>query len=96
VRGYLYQLVAMAGWTSLPFLPLIRQPTLLLAGMDDPIIPPINATIMARLLPRAHVHRYGGGHLALLTDGAELAAIVDAFLDERDITGMSAFSGRMQ
>jgi len=25
-RGYLYQLVAAAGWTSLPFLPVIRQP----------------------------------------------------------------------
>ena len=38
-RGYHYQLVATAGWTSLPLLPLVRKPTLILAGDDDPIIP---------------------------------------------------------
>ncbi len=38
-RGYYYQLLAMAGWSSLPFLGLLRQPTLVLAGKDDPIIP---------------------------------------------------------
>ena len=42
-RGYLYQLTASAGWTSLPVLRLIRQPTLILAGDDDPIIPLANA-----------------------------------------------------
>ena len=40
-RGYYYQLAASTGWSSLPFLPLIRQPTLLVAGDDDPIIPVI-------------------------------------------------------
>ena len=38
-RGYYYQLAAMAGWTSLPFLGLLRQPTLVMGGDDDPIIP---------------------------------------------------------
>ncbi|HEX7994119.1 MAG TPA: alpha/beta fold hydrolase, partial [Streptosporangiaceae bacterium] len=42
-RGYYYQLLAATGWTSLPLLPLLRQPTLLLAGDDDPIIPVVNA-----------------------------------------------------
>jgi pimeloyl-ACP methyl ester carboxylesterase len=42
-RGYLHQLAAGAGWTSLPFLPWLRQPTLILAGDDDPIIPLVNA-----------------------------------------------------
>src|SRR6266536_895433 len=44
-RGYYYQLLASAGWTSLPLLPLLRQPTLILAGDDDPIIPLANARI---------------------------------------------------
>ena len=52
-RGYLLQLLAGVGWTSLPALPLIRQPTLILAGSDDPIIPLVNARIMRRLLPHA-------------------------------------------
>ena len=42
-RGYAYQLAAGLGWTSLPFLPLLRQPTLMMAGADDPIIPLVNA-----------------------------------------------------
>ena len=42
-RGYYYQLAAMTGWSSLPFLPLLRQPTLVLGGDDDPIIPLVNA-----------------------------------------------------
>ena len=37
VRGYRYQLIAGVGWTSLPLLPLLRQPTLVLAGDDDQI-----------------------------------------------------------
>jgi pimeloyl-ACP methyl ester carboxylesterase len=59
---------------------LIRQPTLLLAGDDDPIIPLVNARIMRRLLPDAELHIYHGGHLGLLTEAAELAPVVDRFL----------------
>jgi poly(3-hydroxyalkanoate) depolymerase len=79
-RGYLYQLAAGAGWSSLPLLPWIRQPTLLLAGDDDPIVPLVNARIMRCLLPDAELHVYHGGHLGLLTDAAELAPVVDRFL----------------
>jgi poly(3-hydroxyalkanoate) depolymerase len=79
-RGYLYQLAAGAGWSSLPLLPWIRQLTLLLAGDDDPIVPLINAHIMRRLLPDAELHVYHGGHLGLLTEAAELAPVVDRFL----------------
>ena len=79
-RGYLYQLAAGAGWTSLPLLPWIRQPTLLLAGDDDPIVPLVNAHIMRRLLPDAELHVYHGGHLGLLTEAAQLAPVVERFL----------------
>jgi poly(3-hydroxyalkanoate) depolymerase len=79
-RGYLYQLAAGAGWTSLPWLPFIRQPTLILAGDDDPIIPLANARIMAALLPDARLHVYPDGHLGLLTEAASLAPVVSDFL----------------
>ncbi|HEX2072227.1 MAG TPA: poly(3-hydroxyalkanoate) depolymerase [Geodermatophilus sp.] len=79
--GYYYQLAASAGWSSLPFLRLIRQPTLILAGDDDPIIPVINAHVMARLIPAAHLHVYQGGHLALITEARDLAPVVEDFLD---------------
>jgi poly(3-hydroxyalkanoate) depolymerase len=78
--GYLYQLTAGAGWTSLPFLPLLRPPTLILAGDDDPIIPLANARLMHRLIPHSRLHIYHGGHLGLVTEAAELAPVVDDFL----------------
>ena len=79
-RGYLYQLASGVGWTSLPFLPLVRQPTLVLAGADDPIIPVANARLMARLLPDARLHVHPDGHLGLLTIADDLAARVATFL----------------
>jgi len=79
-RGYLYQLTAAAGWTSLPLLPRLRQPTLILAGDDDPIIPLANARLMHRLIRDSRLHVYHGGHLALVTEAAELAPVVDGFL----------------
>ncbi|MCW2578885.1 MAG: phaB [Blastococcus sp.] len=80
-RGYYYQLAASTGWTSLPFLKLIRQETLIVAGDDDPIVPVVNARIMARLLPDAQLHVYEGGHIALITEAGELAPVIEKFLD---------------
>lgn len=79
-RGYYYQLAAAAGWSSLPVLPLLRQPTLVLAGDDDPIIPLANAKIMSRLIPRATLHVYEGGHLGILTEAEDLAPVIERFL----------------
>jgi len=79
-RGYYFQLAATAGWSSLPFLSLLRQPTLVLAGDDDPIVPLVNARVMARLIPRSQLHVYAGGHLAILTESSQLAPVVDTFL----------------
>ena len=64
-RGYYYQLLSGIGWTSLPRLPRLRTPTLILAGDDDPIIPLVNARIMHRLIPDSQLHVYHGGHLEL-------------------------------
>jgi poly(3-hydroxyalkanoate) depolymerase len=80
-RGYFYQLISGIGWTSLPWLPKLRPPTLILAGDDDPIIPLVNARIMHRLIPHSQLHVYHGGHLELAADPGRLAAAVEAFLD---------------
>ena len=79
--GYLHQLLAGSVWTSLFALPLIRQPTLIIAGTDDPIIPVANARILARLLPHATVHLHSGGHVDLITNAAELAPVIESFRD---------------
>ncbi len=77
--GYLYQLLAGSVWTSIFALPLVRQQTLIVAGLDDPIIPVVNAKIMGRLLPHATVHLHAGGHVDLITNAAELAPVVEMF-----------------
>ena len=79
-RGYLYQLAAGLGWTSVPFLPLLRQPTLVLSGDDDPIIPLANARLMHKLIPGSHLHVFHGGHLGLVTEAPQLAPVVSQFL----------------
>lgn len=78
--GYLFQMLAGLGWSSLPLLPLLRQPVLILAGTDDPVIPLVNAKVMAALLPHARLHTYDDGHLALVTRAHELAPVVSEFL----------------
>jgi poly(3-hydroxyalkanoate) depolymerase len=77
--GYLHQLLAGAGWTSVFMLPLVRQPTLIVAGSDDPIIPLANAKIMNRLLPNAALHVHDGGHVEIITDAAEQAQAIEEF-----------------
>src|SRR5262249_25564249 len=82
LHGYLYQLLATIGWASFARLPLLRQPTLILAGDDDPIVPLANAKLMQRLIPDARLHVFRGGHLGLLTQARELVPVVAQFLVE--------------
>ena len=82
-RGYYLQLAAAFGWTSLPWLMWLEQPTLIMAGADDPLIPLINARILQWLIPDARLTILDCGHLFLVTLPAESARIVDAFLLDR-------------
>ena len=82
--GSFYQLISLAGWTSLPRLPRLRRPALILAGDDDPIIPLANARIMHRLMPRSELHIYHGGHLDLVLQAEPMAAAVETFLTARN------------
>lgn len=81
-RGYAFQLLAAAGWTSLPWLWSLRQPTLILMGTDDPLVPVSNGRIMARLIPNARLELIDDGHLFMVTRPDETARIVEAFLAE--------------
>jgi poly(3-hydroxyoctanoate) depolymerase len=80
--GYKYQMLAMLGWTSLPWLWRIRHPTLILAGTDDPLVPLINARLHAWLLRDARLHLIEDGHLFLLTRAQETAHTIARFLAE--------------
>jgi pimeloyl-ACP methyl ester carboxylesterase len=78
--GYLHQLLAIGTWSSLPFLPLLGQPVLVISGDADPIVPLINARIMTGLLPRSTLHVFSGDHLGIVTAATELGERTGRFL----------------
>jgi poly(3-hydroxyoctanoate) depolymerase len=85
VMGYLYQLLAGWGWTSIHWLHKLKQPTLVLAGSDDPLVPTANARILSLLIPNNRLFIVpGGGHLFLLYSIAKVAPVIRDFLDSRD------------
>ncbi|MEP6979425.1 MAG: alpha/beta fold hydrolase [Nakamurella sp.] len=79
--GYLQQLTALMTWTSLPFLPLIGQPTLVVNGVDDPIVPVANGRLLAACIPRAMLTVIPGGHFEIIHSAASLGALVSRFLN---------------
>ncbi len=80
--GYVMQLLAGAGWTSIHWLHRIRQPVLVIVGHDDPIVPPINGRILTALLPNAKLVEMDCGHLFMLTRADQVAGIIASFLAE--------------
>lgn len=80
--GYMLQLLAMAGWTSLPWLWMLRQPTLIMAGADDPLVPLINARIMHSMIRKSRLEVFDDGHLFMVTQPVESAQMIEDFLRE--------------
>jgi poly(3-hydroxyalkanoate) depolymerase len=78
--GYYMQLLCGLGWTSVPFLPLLKQPTLVLSGSDDPLIRTTNAHILGHLIPHSETIIYEGGHLAMVTEASDIAPLIESFL----------------
>jgi poly(3-hydroxyalkanoate) depolymerase len=78
--GYLHQFLALAGWSSLPWLWSLRQPTLVIMGEDDPLVPAVNGHILAHMIPRARLELIDEGHLFIATKPAETARLVEGFL----------------
>lgn len=82
-RGYMYQLIAMLGWTSIHFLPYLKQPTLVMSGDRDSIVPLANARILKAAIPRANLRIVrGGGHLFAVTRANQVVPIIARFLDD--------------
>jgi pimeloyl-ACP methyl ester carboxylesterase len=78
--GYLYQQLALLGWVSMMWLPLLPQRTLILAGRDDPIVPMINAQMMRLLIQRSQLHVFNDGHLFMISNAEAASRVVDEFL----------------
>lgn len=89
-RGYMYQLLAMLGWTSAPALPFMKKDTLILMGDDDQIVPLANGKFLKSLIPNSElIVMKGGGHLFLLSHKDECVAAISAHLNAPDQTEYS-------
>lgn len=80
VIGYLNQMYALIGWTSILKAGDIRQPVLVLAGEDDPIATMPNARLLHALIPNSTLKVFDCGHLFLLTRRMQCVAAVEEFL----------------
>jgi pimeloyl-ACP methyl ester carboxylesterase len=81
LRGFVWQMLGMSGWSSLPWLHTLRLPVLVLTGDDDPIVPVRNARLLASRIPNARLEVIrGGGHLLLLESLDVAAPVIGAFL----------------
>jgi len=84
-RAMAWQVAGAFGWTSLPWLHRLNQPTLILAGDDDRVINPINPMLLAWRIPDARLRWVRGGHLFPVLDAVERTAEhMRTFLDEKD------------
>ncbi len=84
VGAIMFQMMALMGWTSLHFLHRLQQPTLVIAGTDDPIVSPSHARTIANRIPKARLELVDCGHLFVLTLADQIAAMVDDFLRAED------------
>lgn len=82
VAAMAWQLTALFGWSSLPWLARLAQPTLVLVGTQDRVVNPLNAMLLTRLIPNAQLQRVHGGHLFPILDSVDTTAgQIIAFLD---------------
>jgi len=80
-RGYFGQVLAISTFTTAPLLHRIQAPTLVVSGDDDPLVPLVNARLLAALIPRATLHVVrDGGHLILFDSTDEVGTVIETFL----------------
>jgi poly(3-hydroxyoctanoate) depolymerase len=82
--GYWWQVLAAAGWSSLPWLRHVRVPTLVLAPERDRMVRASTSRLLARRIPDARLEVVpGAGHFFLLREDArEIARMITEFLNE--------------
>ena len=79
--GYIAQLTALAGYSTLPGLPFVKARTLVLAGGDDPIVDTFNPKLIARFISGSKLTIIAdAGHLLLVERPEAAAPLIDDFL----------------
>lgn len=85
VIGFTYQLAAFTTWSSLPFLPLLSMPVMVMADEEDQLVPPSNAHFLHNAIPQSQIEMFrGGGHLFMLSQRDRFIEKLRQFLDADD------------
>lgn len=85
MRGYTYQLLAVATFSAWPWLHRVPHRTLVLHGRGDPVSPVLNARMISSTMRDAQLHVVpDGGHLVLLDDPTQAVPPILRFLDDVD------------
>jgi pimeloyl-ACP methyl ester carboxylesterase len=83
IWGYALQLAALSGYSTLPGLPFISAPTLILAGDDDPIVSSHNPRLINRFVRRSRLELIpGAGHLLLIDSPDVVGPLIEGFLSD--------------
>ena len=92
--GYAWQLAALSMPPgSLPWLHTLPQPTLVVAGDDDPLLPAVNSLMLAERIPRARLLlARGEGHLLLLDPDSAAHPVIRDFLTGDEPATSPAFA----
>ena len=93
--GSTYQLMALAGWSSLSWLSQVLAPTLVVAGTGDELVPASNAEQLARHLPNSSLHVLPGAEHLYMFDpaGAGARLLADFFSSENVETSDAWMTG---
>ena len=78
--GLPHQLLAAMTWTTLPMAWLIYQPTLILGGTDDPMVPFANSRILYQTITPSKLRSFDGGHLDAVLEPEWFAEQISDFL----------------
>lgn len=93
-RGSFLQMTAFSVFNSLPWLHEVKQPTLLLTGSHDRLVPMANSAVLAAYLPNARLRVVKNWGHYLLHDAASGAArMVSDFLSAQDYGTSEAWTG---
>jgi pimeloyl-ACP methyl ester carboxylesterase len=81
IGGYMRQLAALTGWSSLPLLSTIPHPVLVIAGDDDPLTPILNSMLITNRIQNARLQILEGeGHLMLMDEDSLAHPTIRQFL----------------
>jgi pimeloyl-ACP methyl ester carboxylesterase len=91
-RGYVVQVMGAGAFLGIRILPRITQPTLVICGDDDPLVPVANSLLIAnRVLNGRVVIAPGEGHLLLMDDASAMLGMIRDFFAARSLEGAAVW-----